>query len=90
MAELAGTATGHHDYSRIDVKPISGALGAEIQGVDIASGVDDETFGEIHRAWLENHAVDFRDQNLTPAQHIAFARRLGDVHPHLLNKGLEG
>ena len=90
MAELAGTATEHRDYSRIDVKPIAGALGAEIEGVDIASGVDDETFGEIHRAWLENHVVYFRDQNLTPAQHIDFAKRLGDIHPHLLNKGLEG
>ena len=89
MAELAGTSAQQISYKYIKVVPIAGALGAEIEGVDIASGVDDKTFDEIHRAWLENNIVYFRDQNLTPAQHVAFARRIGDIHPHLLNKGLE-
>jgi taurine dioxygenase len=95
MAELAGSVSTQHDdnrydYKRIEVHPIAGALGAEVRGVDIASGVDDETMDEIHRAWLERHVLFFRDQTMTPDDHIAFARRIGDIHPHLLNKGLDG
>lgn len=36
---------------RIEVKPIAGALGAEVSGVDLAR-IDDETLTEIHDAWL--------------------------------------
>ena len=46
-------------YRRIDVKPIAGALGAEISNVDLSS-LDDEAFGEIKAAWLEHLVVFFR------------------------------
>ena len=38
------------DYSRIKVEPVSGALGAEISGVNLAA-LDDETFEEIELAY---------------------------------------
>jgi len=47
-------------YARIQVTPVSGALGAEIDGVDLAD-VSDATFDEIHAAWLEHQVVFFRD-----------------------------
>jgi taurine dioxygenase len=65
-------------YSRIKVEPSSGALGAEIHGIHLA-GLDDETFAEIHRAWLEHQVVFFRDQRLTPAEQAAFAERFGEL-----------
>jgi taurine dioxygenase len=73
------------EYSRIKVEPSSGALGAELAGVDLSAGVDDATFEEIHRAWLEHHVIFFRDQRITPAQQEAFAERFGglDVYPFL-------
>lgn len=77
-------ATNH----RIDVKPIAGALGAEIHGVDLAH-LDDETFAEIKAAWLEHLVVFFRDQKLTPEQQIAFAKRFGEIHHHPFMKGME-
>lgn len=72
---------------RIEVKPIAGALGAEISGVDLRN-VDDETFAEIHDAWLEHLVVFFRDQHLTPEQQIAFCKRFGAVHHHPFIKGM--
>lgn len=70
-------------YQRIEVSPISGALGAEINGVDLAKPLDDKTFAEVRRAFDENLIIFFRDQKITPEQHLAFAGRFGefDIHP---------
>ncbi len=76
-------------YTHITVTPISGALGAEIGGVDLAN-LDDETFDEIHQAWLDNLVVFFRDQDLTPEQQIAFGERFGELIIHPYVKSLEG
>ena len=67
-------------YRTIDVKPLSGALGAEIEGVDIASGLGEEQFAEIYRAFADYSVILFRNQSLTQEQHIAFARRWGDIN----------
>ena len=67
-------------YRTIDVKPLSGALGAEIEGVDVASDLDDEQFAEIHRAFADFSVILFRNQSLTQEQHIAFSRRWGDIN----------
>ena len=66
----------------LDVKPISGAMGAEIRGVDLAQELDSRTFGAIHQALLDHGAIFFRDQDITPAQQMAFGRRWGTVHLH--------
>lgn len=73
---------------RIEVKPIAGALGAEISGVDLRD-IDDETFAEIHDAWLENLVVFFRNQTLTPEEQIAFAKRFGKIHHHPFIKSMD-
>jgi taurine dioxygenase len=75
-------------YRRIRVRPIAGALGAEVTGVDLGE-LDDETFSEIHAAWLEHLVIFFRDQAITPQQQIAFAKRFGDIHHHPFMRGME-
>jgi taurine dioxygenase len=72
----------------IEVKPLSGALGAEISGVDLKR-VDDETFAEIRKAWLEHLVVFFRDQRLTPEEQVAFAKRFGEIHHHPFIKSMD-
>ncbi len=69
--------------SHIEGRPVSGALGAEIRGVDLAKPLEPAIFAEIHRAFLDHAVVFFRDQELPPAAQIEFARRFGepDVHP---------
>ena len=75
-------------YRRIEVKPIAGALGAEISNVDLGN-LDDETFKEINAAWLAHLVVFFREQTITPEQQIAFARRFGEIHHHPFMKGMD-
>ena len=69
-------------YSRITPKPLSPTVGAELEGVSLAEPMDDETFDEVHRALLEFKVIFFRDQNITPEQHVAFAGRFGALETH--------
>ncbi len=73
---------GDENYSRIKVAPTSGALGAEVSGVDLVAKIDDTTFEEIHRAWLEHAVLFFRDQRITPQQQTAFAERFGELEAY--------
>ncbi|ALE84948.1 TauD/TfdA dioxygenase family protein [Pseudonocardia sp. HH130629-09] len=69
----------------LDVRPVSGALGAEVRGLALAD-VDDEVFAHLYQLLLD-HLVLFLPDNagLDPADHEAFGRRLGhlEVHPFL-------
>ncbi len=77
--------------SRIEVHPISGALGAEVHGVDVAGELDDATIGDIRRALLDHGVIFFRDQRLDAERHKAFARRFGGifVHPNFRGSGAD-
>jgi len=77
-------------YQRIRLQPISGSLGTIIHGVDLRNPLDDETYGEIKQALLDNLVVFFRDQDISPEQQIAFGRRFGDLHIHPFIPSLQG
>ncbi len=77
-------------YTRIEVRPLAGALGAELACVDLSRELDEETFGEIRRAFLESHVIFFRDQRLTPEQQLAFGRRFGTLNVHPYVRGMDG
>ena len=66
--------------TQMEIRPISGALGAEILGVDLAAGVDEGTFDRIRATFREHGVIVIRDQNLTPEQHLAAARRFGKIN----------
>lgn len=72
-------------YRLIRPRPLSGALGAEIDGVDLSETLPDDVFGEVRRAFLEFHVIFVRGQDLSPERHKAFARRFGtlNVHPYV-------
>ena len=53
MATVAAVKT------KITVSPISGALGAEISGVDLSRPLDDATFTEIRKAFLDHCVIFF-------------------------------
>jgi taurine dioxygenase len=76
--------------SAIAVRPIAGALGAEIGEVDLNGEVDDEVIAAIRRAWLKHGVIFFRDQALAPAQFLSFARRFGEIVEYPFIKGIEG
>ena len=67
-------------FQHITVSPISGALGAEIGGVDLSRPLDAAVIAEIRRALVDNLVIFFRGQDLTPDQQKSFARNFGDLH----------
>ena len=67
----------------------SSAVGAEIQGVDLAKLSDDE-FTRIRGAFNAHGVLFFRSQNLSPEQHLAFAKRWGDINVNRFFTALEG
>jgi taurine dioxygenase len=71
----------------MEVRRVAGALGAEILGVDLSKEIPAEA---IRAAFLEHQVIFFRDQPLTPAQFMAFARRMGKPIEYPFVKGIEG
>ncbi|MEO6124699.1 MAG: TauD/TfdA family dioxygenase [Ilumatobacteraceae bacterium] len=72
------------------IDALTGTLGAVIHGVDLACDLTDGEVRAIRSALLGFRVVFFRDQFLTPAQQVAFARRFGDLTPaHPLLDGLD-
>ena len=66
----------------LDIAPVSGVIGAEIHGLDLAAPLSDDTVAELRRAFNEHQVLFFRDQQLTPEQQIAFGRRFGELGTH--------
>jgi len=81
------TAGDTEPYETLAVEKLTPIIGAEISGVDIGRLVSDDSrsnrqMDEIHRALAENLVIFFRGQHITPAQHLAFGRKFGELHIH--------
>jgi taurine dioxygenase len=74
----------------MQVNRLGDSFFAEVVGVDVAH-LSDQEFRQIKTAHLEHGVLVFRDQDLTPEEHIAFSRRFGplQVHP-MMQFNLEG
>jgi taurine dioxygenase len=77
-------------YRHLQVSPVAGALGAEVQGVALARPLAPDVVGEIRQALLAHLVIFFPRQRLGPAELLAFAERFGPPteYPHM--KGLPG
>lgn len=62
----------------VEIRRLGNALAAEIMGLDLSGPVSDETVAMVRRAWLEHLVLVIRDQDITPAQHVAFTACLGE------------
>ena len=80
MTAVTTAGTTSTDTS-LEVRPMSGHIGAEIFGVDLTSSLGTQTVSEIRAALLQWKVVFFRDQHLTQEQHVAFARQFGEPTP---------
>lgn len=69
-------------WSHFDVAPVGATIGAELHGIDLGRELDDDTIADIRRALLAYKVIFFRDQDITSAQHVAFARRFGELEIH--------
>jgi alpha-ketoglutarate-dependent sulfate ester dioxygenase len=72
-------------FDHLEVRQMSATIGAEVGGVDLCGPLDDAVVAEINRCLHEFKVLFFRDQPLTPAQHVDFAQRFGrlEVHPFI-------
>ena len=75
-------------HRHIQVKPIAGALGAEIEGVDAARQLGAAVVAEVRQAFLDHLVVFFRNQRLTPQAQLAFAQQFGQPMEYPQLKGL--
>ena len=67
----------------IRVEPLTCTIGAELSNVDLGiAAEDDELVAEIRALLLRHRVLFFRDQDITRAQHVAFARRFGELEDH--------
>lgn len=64
-------------YQHFKLAPASGALGGLVSGIDLNRDLSDEAFEELYSAFLDFKVLFFRQQAMSPEQHIAFARRFG-------------
>jgi len=69
-------------YDTLTLDKLTPVIGAEINGVDLSEPLSNRQLDELHRALAENLVIFFRDQTLTPQQHLAFGRLFGDLHVH--------
>ena len=74
----------------IEVRPIAGAIGAEIHGVDLRHEVDQGTIAAIRRAFLDHLVIFFRNNDLSLDAFLALARSFGRPVEYPFVRGLDG
>lgn len=66
------------------IQKLAAPFAAEVIGLDLSRPLDEAGFQRIHQAHLDHPVLVFRDQRITPAQHVAFSRRFGPLQTHVL------
>jgi len=72
----------------MEIKLLSGALGAEIKGIDLKD-TSDQNFKKINDLLLEHKVIFFRNQKITEEEHKALAEKFGPLETHAYVKGLD-
>src|SRR5437763_15941406 len=78
------------NFPHFEVLPLTGALGAEVRGIDLAAWPDDAVFADLRRALDQYHVLGVRDQRFTPADLHRVARRFGPFSGNPVHAGIEG
>jgi len=69
--------------TRLRLTPYSPALGAEVRGIDLASGLDERSYREVRQALLDYQVLFFKDQTeIAAATQIAIGKMFGELHRH--------
>ena len=76
--------------SNILINPTSGSMGVEIHNVDLSKELPDSLFSEIRETFIEYGLIFFREQELTPDDHLRFAKRWGEININRFFAKVEG
>ena len=74
----------------ICIEPLTGAVGAEIIGVDLRDPIPENVFEVIEQALLNHLVIIFRDQDISPEQQKVFASRFSDLQSHPFVESMNG
>ena len=66
-------------YKTFTINEMTASLGAEVVGLDISRKLSKPALRELNQAWLEHQVLFFRDQSLTPEQHVTFTKNYGEL-----------
>ena len=87
------TSSGYSDglgRDRVNIEPLTGAIGAEVSGLDLRGPISEEVFAEINQALTDHLVIIFRDQDLSPVEHKEFASRFSALQAHPFVESLDG
>lgn len=76
--------------SDLQITPYSVAVGALVSGIDLAAPLDDASFARLRQGFHDHGVLFFRDQHITPEQHLAFARRWAPIDINRFFKAVSG
>jgi len=82
----APTSEVNAPSQHFEVRPFDAPVGAEVVGLDISKPINTEDFTRLHKAHLDHHVLVFRNQQITPQEHIDFSRRFGPLEIHVLHQ----
>ncbi len=63
----------------LTMRRMSANTGMEVLDIDLREPLDEQAYLELRHALSDSGVISFRGQDLTPAHHLAFAKRFGDV-----------
>ena len=73
--------------SGLEIKPVTGTIGAEVEGLNVATLTDPVDIDLLRNALNEHQVLFFRDQDITPAQQVAFASHFGNITESMVDPG---
>ena len=73
------TLAANSHVTHLVTSPISGAIGCEVRGVDLAQDMGADVFDQILAAWHEGLILLFRDQHLDELEQVRFGERFGTL-----------
>lgn len=80
--QTAATQDRNSDDWPFSVRRSTPTIGAEIGDIDLREPMNDDTYLALRRALVKFKVLFFRDQDITPAQHVEVARRFGELEVH--------
>ena len=63
----------------LEIRKLERHIGAEVQGVDISTPIDAETFKKLREALYAYAVLVFHNQGITDQQHVAFSEGFGPI-----------
>ena len=75
----------------LSIDPVTPSIGAVISGVDFSRPISAPVFDEVYQALLQHLVIFIRGAQISPKEHLAFARNFGDLdEPHPLYPHVDG